>query len=243
MRRFAPGMVYEPGERQLPVDFRRAARRRCADAPDDRDLDVHRSDAGRRATVFTRVIRRGGRTYLQYWLYYPDSNSTVRRLGPAVERRRHAAPAGGLPRLPRDDWEGHTVRIDRDGRACVRSPPTATGSGASRPRAATAGARAPAGPASRAAATPATSRSTAAAGRRAGAAGRADALPTASRREPARAHDHRGGPRLVPLETHRQRALPGARSGGQAALAEGGIRGSGNSAFLSQKRAIRRPGG
>ena len=40
--------------------------------PDARGLDVHRSEAGERATVFTRVVRRGGRTYLQYWLYYPN---------------------------------------------------------------------------------------------------------------------------------------------------------------------------
>ena len=38
----------------------RCRSRACADAPDDRDLDVHRTDAGERATVFTRVLRRGG---------------------------------------------------------------------------------------------------------------------------------------------------------------------------------------
>ena len=76
LRRFMPGIVYEPGEAQIPVDFRECRSVKCANAPPDRDLDVHRSHAGRRATVFTRVIRRGGRTYLQYWLYYPESNST-----------------------------------------------------------------------------------------------------------------------------------------------------------------------
>ena len=30
---------------------------------------VHRSDTGERASVFTHVLRRRGRTYLQYWLY------------------------------------------------------------------------------------------------------------------------------------------------------------------------------
>ena len=75
VREHAPGLVYEPGERQLPVDYRRCRERACAEAPDDRYLDVHRSDSGERATVFTRVLRRGGRTYIQYWLYYPDSNT------------------------------------------------------------------------------------------------------------------------------------------------------------------------
>ena len=73
VRRFAPGLVYEPGERQVPVDFRECRKPRCARTPDDRDLDVHRSDAGRRVTIFTRVVRRGRFTYIQYWFYYPDS--------------------------------------------------------------------------------------------------------------------------------------------------------------------------
>ena len=76
LRRHAPGLVYEPGERQLPVDWRRCRGPDCASAPDDRDLDAHRTRAAGRATVFTRVVRRRGRLYLQYWFYYPDSNST-----------------------------------------------------------------------------------------------------------------------------------------------------------------------
>jgi hypothetical protein len=71
VREHAPNLVYEPGERLLPVDYRRCRRPDCAEAPDDRDLDAHRSDDGERATVFTRVIRRDGRAYIQYWLYYP----------------------------------------------------------------------------------------------------------------------------------------------------------------------------
>ena len=69
VRAHAPNLVYEPGERQLPVDYRRCRRTGCADAPDDRDLDAHRTEGGERATVFTRVIRREGRVYIQYWLY------------------------------------------------------------------------------------------------------------------------------------------------------------------------------
>ncbi len=89
VRRYAPGVVYEPGERQLPVDYRRCRAVACARAPDDRDLDAHRTDAGGRATLFTRVVRAGGRTYIQYWFYYPDSNSAV--LGSDKAWRRAAA--------------------------------------------------------------------------------------------------------------------------------------------------------
>ena len=67
VRAHAPNIVYEPGERQLPVDWRRCRRPRCAVASDSRDLDAHRSSSGEQATVFTRVLSPGGRTYLQYW--------------------------------------------------------------------------------------------------------------------------------------------------------------------------------
>ena len=40
VRRLAPGVVYERGERQLPVDFRRCRSPACARAPDDRDLNA-----------------------------------------------------------------------------------------------------------------------------------------------------------------------------------------------------------
>jgi hypothetical protein len=128
VREHAPNLVYEPGERQLPVDYRRCRRPRCADAPDDRDLDAHRSAAGERATVFTRVIRRHGRVYVQYWLYFPDSKTVVLgsdkaweaawllpRLAGIVER----APT--YPGLHRDDWESFQVRLDPDGDVWVRS--------------------------------------------------------------------------------------------------------------------------
>src|SRR3954454_9235185 len=77
VRANAPSIVYEPGTLTLPVDYRRCRSHRCSDAPDDRDLDVHRSARGGiHATAFTHVARRGGVTYIQYWLYYPDSPST-----------------------------------------------------------------------------------------------------------------------------------------------------------------------
>lgn len=128
LRRHAPGLVYERGERQLPVDWRRCRRPACAVAPDDRDLDAHRTLAGGRATVYTRVVRRGGRTYLQYWFYYPDSTSTLAG-SDRIWRRSLTAQLTGLvlrgatsyPGSHRDDWEGYQVRIDRHGRATVRS--------------------------------------------------------------------------------------------------------------------------
>lgn len=129
VRRFAPGVVYERGERQLPVDFRRCRAVACARARDDPDLDVHRTAAGNRATLFTRVVRSGGRTYIQYWFYYPDSNSTVMGADRAWRVAARALPGPWLfGRRPRpypgfhpDDWEGHQVRIDRDGTVAVRS--------------------------------------------------------------------------------------------------------------------------
>ena len=87
VREHAPNLVYEPGEKQLPVDYRRCRRPRCAEAPDDRDLDAHRTVRGERATVFTRVLRRDRRTYIQYWLYYPENAE-----GPA--KRRFPGPTG-----------------------------------------------------------------------------------------------------------------------------------------------------
>jgi hypothetical protein len=128
VREHAPNLVYEPGERQIPVDWRRCRRPRCASAPDERDLDVHRSDEGQRATAFTRVLRRGGRTYIQYWLYYPDSKAAVAGSDKLWEALWLLPRLGGLlrnaPRYPgfhRDDWEGYVVRLDADGSAWARA--------------------------------------------------------------------------------------------------------------------------
>ena len=79
VRRYAPNIVYEPGTYTLPVDFRQCRSHRCSDAPDDPQLDVHRSTRGGvPATAFTHVVHSGGSTYVQYWF-----NCTVRRLSPA----------------------------------------------------------------------------------------------------------------------------------------------------------------
>jgi len=128
LRELAPSLVYERGERQLPVDWRDCRRPRCATAPDDPPLDSHLSDARARATAFTHVIRRGGRLYLQYWLYYPDSNSALAGSDRAWERswilpriRELIAGTPDYPGFHRDDWEGVVVRVDPDGSSWVRA--------------------------------------------------------------------------------------------------------------------------
>jgi len=142
VRAQAPNLVYEPGERELPVDWRRCRQARCANAPDDPALDTHVGDGrdargARRgapggehdvhATAFTRVIRRNGRLYFQYWLY-PDSNSAVAGSDLAWGRSwilpRLADLVTGssdYPGFHRDDWEGVFVRLDRDGSTWVRA--------------------------------------------------------------------------------------------------------------------------
>jgi hypothetical protein len=119
-RRHAPNLVYEPGEPELPVDYRRCRSRTCSGAPDDRDLDAHRTEAGRRATVFVHRVRRGRRTYLQYFFYYPDSNSSW--AGSSTLWNHSALRLlGRYPGFHLDDWEGYQVRIDRGGTVWARA--------------------------------------------------------------------------------------------------------------------------
>ena len=126
VRRYLQGLVFEPGERQIPVDWRACRAVKCAVAADDRDLDVHRSTAGLQATVFTRLLRRGDRRYIEYWFYYPDSN-TAWAGSDKVWRHTAVGKIGGLvtgsddyPGWHADDWEGAIVRVEQDGRAAVR---------------------------------------------------------------------------------------------------------------------------
>jgi hypothetical protein len=128
VRELAPNLVYEPGERQLPVDWRACRRTACAEAPDEPGLDVHRSHAGERATAFTRVVRRDGRTYIQYWLYYPESKTVWAGTDALWDSAWRRIQRHGLARRPpaypgshRDDWEAYAVRIDPGGRAWVRA--------------------------------------------------------------------------------------------------------------------------
>jgi hypothetical protein len=129
VRALAPDIVYEPGERSVPVDYRRCRSLDCSRSPDDRELDTHRTSGGQQPTVFTHVVRRGGRTYIQYWFYYPDSNSAVLGSDKAWRLMPRQISLGGLklfrrPRYPGfhlDDWEGYQVRVDRDGSVDVRA--------------------------------------------------------------------------------------------------------------------------
>ena len=126
VRRHLQGLVFEPGERQLPVDWRACRAVACAVAPGDRDLDVRRTETGLPVTVFTRLLRRGDRRYIQYWFYYPDSNTTwaasdkIWDWTPVGEIGRLVTGSARYPGFHRDDWEGATVRVEADGRAAVR---------------------------------------------------------------------------------------------------------------------------
>jgi hypothetical protein len=128
VRALAPNLVYEPGERQLPADWRRCRRPACADAPDERSLDAHVGAGGGRATAFTRLIRRAGRLYVQYWLYYPDSNTALAGADRLWERswllprlRRLVKGTPDYPGFHRDDWEGVFVRVNPDGSTWMRA--------------------------------------------------------------------------------------------------------------------------
>ena len=128
VRGHAPSLVYEHGERQLPVDYRRCRARECADVGEDGDADLHRSLSGERASVFTHVVRREGRLYIQYWLYYPDSNTAWAGSDKLWEHsrlllliRKVLEGTSDYPGFHRDDWEGVQIRIDPDGSVWSRA--------------------------------------------------------------------------------------------------------------------------
>jgi hypothetical protein len=109
------------------VDYRRCRAHACADAPDDHRLDAGRTTSGGRASVFVHVVRRGGRRYIQYWFYYPDSNTTwagsdklwrhsILPLVSKVVRGKSTYPGFHL-----DDWEGYQLRVEPDGRVFARA--------------------------------------------------------------------------------------------------------------------------
>jgi hypothetical protein len=132
VREYAPSIVYEPGEKEIPIDYRRCRSTRCGDAPDDRSLDVSQTDAGVPASVFTHVVHAGGRTFIQYWFYYPDSNTTwagsdkAYKIATAPLNLAHKL-VGKVPKAPRypgfhrDDWEGYQVELDPGGDVRVRA--------------------------------------------------------------------------------------------------------------------------
>jgi len=111
VREYLPNLVYEPRTRTLPVDFRDCRSHRCSDAPDQEGLDVHRTRRAQ-ATVFTHVVRDGGETFIQYWLYYPDSTSTWMGSAAAWNTVIERTTGKDYPGWHEDDWESVQVRID-----------------------------------------------------------------------------------------------------------------------------------
>jgi hypothetical protein len=101
-RRYAPELRYEAGSRAIPVDFRRCRSSVCGDGPPAGAVFL--SDTGEQPTAFVHLLRRGGSTYIQYWLYYADS-ATLRGVPLAGSRGYHE-----------DDWESFQVRIGPAGR-------------------------------------------------------------------------------------------------------------------------------
>jgi hypothetical protein len=132
VRRYAPSIVYEPGEKEIPIDYRQCRDTACGDAPDDRSLDVSQTNTGVPASVFTHVVRDAGSTFIQYWFYYPDSNTTwagsdkAYKVATAPLNLAHKL-VGTVPKAPRypgfhhDDWEGYQVELDTGGEVRVRA--------------------------------------------------------------------------------------------------------------------------
>ncbi len=127
VRRYTPNLVYEHGEPSLPVDYRRCRSVECSKAPDDHRLDAHRTTRGQRASVFVHVVRRGGRRYIQFWFYYPDSNTTWagsdklwrHSILPLVSKAVRGE--SGYPGFHLDDWEGYQLRVEPGGAVFARS--------------------------------------------------------------------------------------------------------------------------
>jgi hypothetical protein len=116
----APTIAFEADDfASLPVDYRRCRERSCADTI--LHGSIQHTQAGLEPTAFTHVVdcregtrsddldcsgERTGNLYLQYWLYYPDSETHgLGRVG-----GYHA-----------DDWESYQVRIDSEGNASARA--------------------------------------------------------------------------------------------------------------------------
>lgn len=116
VRRRAPTISYEDGMRALPIDFRTCREDPCSLGAEAGE--VLASDAGEPVTLFVHVVdcrpgaeappkgvdctgEREGNLYLQYWAYYPGSQSSRELLG----------EAGFHP----DDWESLQLRVGPGG--------------------------------------------------------------------------------------------------------------------------------
>lgn len=111
-----PRLDYEEGMRALPVDFRSCRADSCAEGAEGGP--VRETLAGEPVTVFSHVVdcrdpeaatrdgfdcsgERAGSVYVQYWLYYPGSQTSRALFG----------DAGFHP----DDWESWQTRVTPEG--------------------------------------------------------------------------------------------------------------------------------
>jgi hypothetical protein len=128
----APTILYEPGMRALPVDYRSCREDACAEGQEEGQ--AWRSQAGEPTVAFVRVVdcrsgsqaggancagARAGNLYLQYWLYYPGSATGEGSIAPGLVRA--ATSAVGKPSYHPDDWESYQLRIGPAGRVARAS--------------------------------------------------------------------------------------------------------------------------
>ena len=73
------------------------------------------------ATAFTHVVRDGGETFIQYWLYYPDSTTTWMHAAGLWNTVVEPVTGATYPGYHDDDWESAQVRVARDGRVRIRA--------------------------------------------------------------------------------------------------------------------------
>jgi hypothetical protein len=118
----APDLVYEPGMRAVPVDYRSCREDPCSLGPESGE--VRSSFEGEPVTLFTHAVdcrgsagpppgsdydcsgARAGSLYLQYWAYYPGSNTRIY----------------GESGFHHDDWESEQLRLAAaDGQARASS--------------------------------------------------------------------------------------------------------------------------
>jgi len=118
IRSRAPTIAYEEGMRALPVDFRSCREDACAEGAEAGEVAA--SEVGEPVTLFVHAVdcrpggdavergyecegRRAEKLYLQYWAYYPGSQSW-----------RILSDVGNPGHHP-DDWESYQLRIGGGG--------------------------------------------------------------------------------------------------------------------------------